>query len=380
MNDSTQRYTGFAIGLHWVLAILIIGMLALGLFMVELGEADPLRFQLTQWHKSFGIIALILIVLRILWRVTHRPPALPAHMKSWEKLAAELTHIALYLVILLIPISGWIMVSASPLDLPTLLFNGIHWPHLPPFDTLPDKEAVSELFLNIHTLAGYALIALLLAHVGAALRHRFMLHDEVMSRMSPKAPDGGRMQGVVPVFVIVSFIILALITYGYSGSSSPPLAAGSSRVNFTFSVQGQTAEGTFPESTVELKIDNANPTVNSLNATVNTTTVSAGNSQVDSTLQGSDWFDVDNHPQAEFISTELLPVSGGSYSAAGTLRIRDITNEIAFPVNLETSESGQLALGQFTVDRRDFNLGMSSQPDDETVGFEVVVQFEFEVR
>lgn len=380
MNDSTQRYHGFSISLHWLIAILILSILVVGNYMVRLDEADPVRFSLTQWHKSFGIVALVLIVFRLLWRFTHRPPQLPGHLKLWEIQAAGLTHLLLYLLIVLIPVSGWIMVSASPLDLPTVLFNKIHWPHLVPFDTLPNKDDISILFAEVHAYAGWVLILFLVAHIGAALQHHFVLHDGVMDRMSPKMPEGKWISGVAPLSGTILVIVVGLITYGYSGSNSLPLAAGKSQIQFTFTLQNKATQGLFPESTVELVLDADNPAVNSLNATINTATVTVGDSQIDSTLLGSDWFDAENHPQASFKSKELITVSENNLSVSGTLQIKGIARDLTFPVQLVFEENKRMAIGNFTINRLDFELGNTSQSDEETVGYPVLVTFEFEVE
>lgn len=380
MTDPSQRYPGISIGLHWILALLILGMLAVGTYMVSLEESDPLRYSLTQWHKSFGVTALLLIVFRIVWRLTFRAPALPDHLRHWEKRAAGLTHIALYLLIVAIPLSGWIMVSASPLNLPTLLFDKIHWPHLPPFERLPNKEEIALLFGEVHAIAGYLLMLLLLAHIGAALRHRFILRDGVMERMSPKTADGRWIGGVRSTAGVILLVIGGLVAYAFSGSDSVPLGAGKSQVNFEFSVQNQAQQGLFPESTVDMLIDPDNPAANRLQATVTTATVASGNSQVDATLVGEDWFDVENYPQATFESAALLPQGENSYSATGALQIKDISRDISFPVTLTSVEGKRLARGSFVVNRLDFDLGSESQPDDESVGYEVTISFEFEVR
>lgn len=380
MMDHPRRYNGTAICLHWVIAILILGMLVVGTYMVGLGESDPLRYSLTQWHKSFGVIALLLIAWRILWRFTHPAPALPDHTKPWEKQAAGVTHVALYLLIVAIPISGWIMVSASPLGLPTLLFNKIPWPHLPPFDRLPDKDEIALLFGKVHAIAGYLLMILLVAHIGAAMRHRFVLHDDVMQRMSPKAFDGRWIAGTRPTFGAILIIVGSLVLYGYSGSDSVPLAAGSSQVRFEFTVQNQAQEGSFSESTVEMLLDPDNLAASRLHSTVNMATLNTGNSQVDATLAGEDWFDSENHPQALFESRELVPLGENSYSTSGTLRIKGIARELSFPVILTNSDDKRVASGSFIVNRLDFNLGRDSQPDDETVGYPVTIKFEFEVQ
>lgn len=380
MKQAAQRYHGYAIALHWVIALLIIGMLGVGIFMTGLGESEPMRFALTQWHKSFGVVALILIVGRLAWRLTHAPPRLPDHLAAWEIRAAGAAHVLLYMLMLLLPLSGWVMVSASPLELPTLIFDRIHWPHLAPFDRLPGKAEISALFGEIHAYAAYVLILVLVAHVGAALRHRFVLRDDVMSRMSPRTSDGRWAAGVLQLTGAIVVIITALIAYALGSSGSPPLAAGASRVEFEFSVDKQTARGSFTASTVELVLDPGNPAANRLIATVDTPSVATGTSQIDSTLKASDWFDVDNYPQAIFESSSVLPDGENRYAVSGILTIKGIGREIGFSLTLDQAENGRRGLGGFTLNRLDFGLGAESQPDGETVGLTVPVEFEFEIQ
>ena len=380
MTDSTRAYHGVAIALHWLIALLIVGLLIAGNIMVRLDEADPLRYQLTQWHKSFGVLVLLLASLRLLWRLTHRPPPLPGHLAAWEVHAAGAAHLLLYLAMLVIPLSGWIMVSASPLEIPTLLFNGLPWPHLPPFDTLPNKAEVSKLFATIHEWSAWILLALLLAHVGAALRHRFVLRDEVMQRMSPRAGDG-RWRPGAGLFTLGFVVLLAgLIAYGYGGFRSEPLAAGSSQVTFEFRLQGDLSEGAFTTTAVEMQLDSANPAASRLRATVDTASVTSGNSQIDSTLVAGDWFDVSNHPQAVFESDSFRAIDAQRYAVNGTLQIRGVTRDIEFTLNLDEGAETRQATGEFTVSRLDFGLGAESQADEEAVGYPVTIRFAFEVR
>ncbi len=378
-------------------------MLVVGLYMTELSESDPFRYTLTQWHKSFGVITLLLITWRVFWRLTHPAPTLPENLKPWEKQLAGLNHLLLYAMILIIPVSGWIMVSASPLELPTLVFNKIPWMHLPPFDSLPNKEetfrlfgrvhAISaqfdslpnkeetfRLFGRVHAISAQFLILLLAAHIGAVLRHRFMLHDGVMERMSPKAPDGRWVAGTRSTFGAILLIVSGLGLYSYIGSAQLPLtSAGKSLVHFEFTVQNQTQQGSFAESTVDMMIDRDTPTNNRLQATVYTSTVSTGNAQIDATLIDEDWFDPTNHPRAIFNSLELVPLGEGSYSASGILSIKGIAREFSFPVDLTDSGNKRVAQGSLTINRLDFKLGLDTQPDDKMVGYLVTIKFRFEV-
>jgi len=167
-----KRYTSIAISLHWLIAILVIGLIAIGKYMNELEETDHLRFVLIQWHKSFGILVLLLVLLRIVWRITHRPPRLSSSISAWERIAASTTHLFFYLLMVVIPVSGWVMVSASPLNLATELFGAIPWPHLPleASALLADKEAISERSVQAHHFLANGLLVLVLLHIAAALR------------------------------------------------------------------------------------------------------------------------------------------------------------------------------------------------------------------
>ncbi len=185
------RYTSVAIALHWLIALGIFAMLAMGLVMTHVKLAPLMVFKLYQLHKSVGITILLAALLRLLWRFTHRPPALPSDMPQWEKGAAEGTHVVLYLLMIGMPLVGWALVSASPLNIPTVLYGVIPWPHLPVFADLHDKAHVAPILGMIHAYGAYALIALLLLHAGAALRHHFVMRDEVLRRMIPGLPRFG---------------------------------------------------------------------------------------------------------------------------------------------------------------------------------------------
>ena len=179
--NAPGRYTTVAVTLHWLIAILIIGQLAGGLYMHNL-PATTWKFELYQWHKSFGILVLLLSLARLGWRLTHKAPALPGGMKSWEKLAARFTHVAFYFLIIAVPLAGWLMVSASPYDLPTVLFKLIPWPHVP---GIPQDAALEGIFKELHEYMAFAIIGLLVLHVGAALKHHFINRDGVLTRMVP---------------------------------------------------------------------------------------------------------------------------------------------------------------------------------------------------
>ncbi|MFT9417368.1 cytochrome b [Acetobacter sp.] len=183
--SGTTRYSTVAIILHWMVALGILILIVMGLVMDHL-HLDAMRvFQLYQLHKSIGITVMFLIALRIGWHLTHRAPALPTDMPPLEKKGAHLVHLALYGVQVLLPLSGWAMVSASVLGIPTVLFGTILWPDLPVLSTLSDKAPVEAVLKVLHHWAAWGLLALITLHVAAALRHQFVLHDQVLRQMLP---------------------------------------------------------------------------------------------------------------------------------------------------------------------------------------------------
>lgn len=188
LRNSSGGYGLIAIAFHWVMALLIFAMLALGLYMTGLPQTDPSVFPLYQLHKSIGFVVLGLAVLRLVWRFLNPSPKLPDGMNGLEKLAAHLGHTGLYALLFAIPLTGWLMVSASPWGIPTYLFDTIHMPDLPLPAFLGDKAAAEGLLKEAHELAAWFLIALLVAHIAAALKHQFLSRDGVLTRMVSTSP------------------------------------------------------------------------------------------------------------------------------------------------------------------------------------------------
>lgn len=176
--------------LHWLIAFAIIGMLIVGKYMHELDDNDPNKFMLYQLHKSTGISILVLSVLRLLWRGVNKVPPLPPGMPAWQRAVAHFSHFSLYFLMLAIPLSGWAMVSASPLGIPTIWYGLFQVPHIPGLQGFEDQHDAEEFLEEAHELLGNAMILLLIAHVLAALKHHFIDRDNVLTRMLPFT--GGR--------------------------------------------------------------------------------------------------------------------------------------------------------------------------------------------
>jgi cytochrome b561 len=182
-----SSYSRAAITLHWLIALLLIGNFVGGVFMGDLlapsatPEQKQLGFKIIQFHKSMGLTILLLSLLRLATRLVSGTPPLPSHMTSVERLLARATHWGFYAVMILVPLTGWVMVSASPLGFPTIWFGLFEWPHLP----IETSKATSSAASEVHEIIAFAGAGLFLLHVAAALKHHYMDRDDVLTRMLP---------------------------------------------------------------------------------------------------------------------------------------------------------------------------------------------------
>ena len=173
----SNRYTRTAISLHWLIALLIFAAFPLGIYMHDL-PLSPFKLQLYSYHKWIGVTVFLLMVFRLYWRMTHRPPALPESMPRWERIAAESVHYLLYALLFLIPLSGWLMSSAKG-------FQTVWLGVLPLPDLLSKNKELGDLLKETHEVLNFLMLSLVLAHVGAALKHHFIERDSILSRMLP---------------------------------------------------------------------------------------------------------------------------------------------------------------------------------------------------
>jgi cytochrome b561 len=172
---NATAYTPVAKGLHWLMAAMIVGLLALGIYMHEL-PLSPQKLQLYSWHKWAGVTLFLLVWLRLAWRLTHRPPALPEGMSARMRLAAHAGHAALYGLMVVIPLSGWLMSSAKGVQ--TVWFGVLPIP-----DLLGRDKALGDWLQEVHEALNLLLMLTLAGHVAAALWHHFVLKDDTLRRM-----------------------------------------------------------------------------------------------------------------------------------------------------------------------------------------------------
>lgn len=179
MAAPTDVYKAPARYLHWIVAVLVISTFPVGVLMVDGGFERPVQDTLYIYHKNMGVVILLLVLLRLLYRAMNPPPPLPAHITGIQRLAAEGTHILLYVLLLVMTVSGYVRVKAGGFPIEYLDALGV--PSL-----VPLSKPLEETAKAIHGTARFALALLILAHIGAAVFHGVVKKDGVFSRMWPR--------------------------------------------------------------------------------------------------------------------------------------------------------------------------------------------------
>jgi cytochrome b561/polyisoprenoid-binding protein YceI len=222
MTTTTQRYSSVAILLHWLIAAAMIFMIILGWRMGDQARG-PSTFAIFQLHKSLGISILLLSLLRILWRLAKPPLAYSQPLGRWESRLSHLVHVGFYAAMFVLPLSGWLLVSTSKIQVPTLLFGTIPWPDLPGFSGMTDVirhgwhergEAVHGLMAKLLT---YGLIPL---HLAGVVKHQLMSKDDIAGRMIPGVKPGAVLS---PLFWAPFLGLAVVVAAAYS--IFPPSAA-----------------------------------------------------------------------------------------------------------------------------------------------------------
>ena len=181
LRNTDSRWGAIAQTFHWLIALLIVVQGAIGLTMVELGMT-PAKVKVFALHKSIGLSVLALVLLRLLWRLVQRTPRDPP-APAWQRIAARVSHALLYLLILALPLSGWLFNSAA--NFPLSWFGLVHVPSL----THGYDPALKAFALSAHVVLFWILAGVVVVHAAAALWHHFAQRDGVLRRMLPRGKE-----------------------------------------------------------------------------------------------------------------------------------------------------------------------------------------------
>lgn len=421
MAAPAQRYAAIAIVLHWAIALSIALMIPLGWWMGDAAEdgvvSDGL-FQAYQLHKSIGLTVLALSLAQLAWRLINPPPALPAHMPAWERFAAHATHWALYALMIGLPMTGWLYVSAgwsehdnAPLEVTTRWFGLFVVPHL---FGLPNAGAdvraeVAGTAMSAHSLMAWGAIVLAGLHAAAALKHHVFNRDNVLTLMVPGLRTLGGGDEPAPknplrlaalgggLALVVAGIATAAFTWAQISASGPqeqsqieiaapapveqavlapsePGAPPAWRVNtqtssigFAFDYDdGETSsrfEGRFTRWRADIRFDPNNLENSSAVVTIETASATDGVAMHDRALPGAEWFNSAAHPTAVFRSTEFRQ-RGDGYEARGELTIRGRARSYDLPFTLTIDGDRAVMTSSSQLDRRDYDIGKDTDADE----------------
>lgn len=392
-SPSAVRYTGVAIALHWAMALLLMFMIWLGWNM----DDNEARYQL---HKSVGITLLFLTLARIAWRVFNPPPPLPQDVKPYERGLSHLVQVGFYVLMIVIPLAGWLLVSISPFQISTVLFGAIDWPHLPFTSGLRSDgdDLLHVIVENVHSKGAWVMIALLGLHVAGALKHEFSGEEGVLKRVlpglfgkaaAPASPPRGALiafGGSLLLFALVA--ALPMLSSGNRSTQADPLIGaeaqgnweidyGASAIRFSGVYDGKPFGGTFQRWTADVRFDPGDLPSASATVTVDTGSASTGTRLYDSTLREPEWFNAAAFPQAKVQLSDFQEDNGGYQATATmTLKGREVSVPLSFTLQLQ-GEDAVLA-GSAVFSRQALDLGQSSDPDAGWVSDEITVTIEGE--
>lgn len=411
MTDQTVRYSRTAMLLHWAVALLLVFNFGLGERTEDLKQGPEL-FWVMQLHKSIGITILLLSLWRLGLRLTTPRPAKVAD-SSAAQLLSTAVHWGFYAVMIIVPLSGWVLVSTAKVQIPTLLFGTIPWPHLPVSGR--DAHEVAE---EIHGILAKAMLPLLALHIIGAIRHQFMLKDAILERMvpgrnigmagllallvtlvgafalamnlpAPNAPQPGQalpdfQQAKVdaPAAAAVAATPVGEAANVQVATDEAPAAAPTWRVakggrlGFKVTVNGEVVSGSFGNWDADIRFDPEQLDKSSIKATIALASVSSGDSGRDDMLRGDDFFGAAS-PKARFTADRIRAKGGNRYEAQGALMMKGVSKPVTLAFSLDIKDNAARATGTATFDRRDFGIGTGQFSDTGTISGDVTVDFAF---
>ena len=407
------RYSRVSIVLHWMIAALILLQIILA---GRMEGRTPEAFAVVQFHKSIGISVLLLSLARLAWRVINPPPPEPATLVGWERTLSRAVHWAFYGVMIAMPLTGWIMVSASRIELPTLLFGTVPWPHIPGLpDLAPDaKKLWRDTALTAHQLiikGAYGLIAL---HVAGALKHQLLRADEpILSRMAPGAVAGRWWE---PRLFVIAAGVIAVVAFGrlyepprpaMSALPPPPSPAEAapaepepvaparpaaqtpapaalavpvkwavspgSTLNFQTTWSGDAIRGRFDTWTADILFSPDALDGSKIAVSIDLASVKTGDEQRDASLPSGDFFDVAEHPKATFTATRFEKTGEGRFIAHGALSLRGVSRPLNLPFRLKIDGDTASVSGVTSLDRTAFGVGQGEWHNTDQIPAKVSV-------
>lgn len=409
-----QRYSYTAITLHWLIALLLAFQIALG-WALE-GNNGPELFARYQLHKSVGITILLLSLARLGMRlVSPRPPA--SEGPAWTRALASIVHGLFYLVMILGPITGWLLVSTARVQVPTLIYGIIPWPHL------PVGRGWHEPAEAIHGAMAWLAIGLFALHIAGALRHQWLLGKPELQRMIPFARGKAAGAAIGALALVAGAFVAAQAVYpdrsqpaanrGSAPSASVPAlpstlpapaagdektsmtdatetpavetsqpladwtVASGGRLGFTARWNGEAVDGRFERWRAAIRFSPDQLATSQIRVTVDLSSAGTGDGQRDDSLKSSDFFNVAAHPSAVFTARDIRHIDGDRYEARGTLDLRGVSKPATVRFTLRIDGDKARVAGTARIDRTSFGVGQGEWAATDAIAGAVDIAFSF---
>lgn len=431
------RYSRAAIALHWIIAAILAFQLALGWRMESL-SASTGQFHAFQLHKSIGITILLLSLARVAVRFWKPRPA--AHGdQPWARMLAGLVHFGLYLFMIGAPLTGWLLVSTSRIQVPTLLFGTVPWPHIPGVSGAL-RNSLHTFGESAHSALAWIGVALFVLHVAGAIRHQWLLRQTLIERMLPAGPIRLSPAGGVLAYLAALALVGGSFVLGRTIDLSPPTpvvpatpdaeppapaaasdaaiaenAADPSTENvaaalpsatsetavaeeeeeeeeakvpawtvlpggtlgFATSFTGAEIEGTFTKWNADIEFDPDAPAKTRITVRVDMASVNTEDASRDDTLRGADFFAIGDHAQAIFRATDVSVLGQGRYRAAGYLTLKGIRRPVTISFTLSIKGDRAQVKGSGRINRGDFRVGTGEWEATDRIPGPVSIRFDF---
>ncbi|MFC3529277.1 cytochrome b/b6 domain-containing protein [Paracoccus mangrovi] len=404
-SNTTRAYGWAARAFHWIVAALILAAIGLGLYANSLpqgGEAElQAVFAAFSIHKTVGMAVLFLATLRILWTLRQIRPR-PLHpRRRLETLLAETVHWALWIGMIVMPLSGWLLHSAAPGG-----FSRILWPLGQRLPFVPEDAHLAESFARFHETGWWVLAGLIALHVAGALKHALIDRDDTLARMAgnpdrlSEPPEHVMSPRVQHVLAALGALVIwgatatlpaqrAEVAAQAATATAPTLPASAvapaestgaplwqvqqGTLGITVQQSGNPVAGQFGQWQARIAYD---PESRTGQVAVDIDVASLTLGSVSSNATGPDFLNAPAHPTAQF-EAEILPpaAEGQPHIARGTLTIAGKSIPAELPFALTLAGNSATAKGEMQVDRRDFGIG-AGYADESTVGFAVAIGFE----
>jgi cytochrome b561/polyisoprenoid-binding protein YceI len=420
---SPARYATVAIVLHWTIALAIVLQIVLSGRMD--GPHTPETFAVTQLHKSIGITILLLSLVRLGWRLANPPPPEPDTLAGWERMLSQATHWGFYAIMIGMPLTGWLMVSASRIEIPTLLYGVVPWPMIPGLEDLAPaaKKTWRVIGEQGHGIIAKFIYVLLALHVAGALKHQLLGRNEpVLSRMAPGAVAGRWME---PRLFVIAAAFLGVIAFGrlvqpprpamgppppapaaavvaVAPGPAPPAAAqaasptqaappagpapltgpvawkvaAGSTLGFTTAWSGDPVQGRFERWTASILFSPDALDKSRVSVSIDMASAKTGDAQRDASLPAPDWFDSAAHPKATFTATKFEKTAADRFVAHGSLNLRGVSKPVDLPFKLTITGDKAKVSGETSLDRTLFGVGQGEFTATDQIPAKVAVRVE----